>query len=91
MLDVQDSDRQQAAYDAERVAAMAQTQDPGLPPETAAMLARQAEAHLSDMVADGVPVEAPELARRLMRSGDVGATPANVVATAAVALQASAG
>lgn len=86
VLDVPHSDPsslpgRSSPYDAQQVAAAAQSQDPGLPPETAVLLARQAEGHLQEMAA----ADGPELARRLMRSADVGATPANVVATAAVA------
>ena len=68
------------AYDPERVALAARAQDPGLPPETAAMLARRAWPFLRE-IGD---LDAPELARRLMADAAVGATPANVVATAAV-------
>ena len=67
-------------YDADWVAAAARQQDPGLPPETAAMLARQAWPLLQEVG----ELDAPALARRLMAEGDVGATPANVVATAAI-------
>ena len=67
-------------YDADQVASAACQQDPGLPPETAEMLARQAWPLLREIG----ELDAPALARALMREGDVGATPANVVATAAV-------
>lgn len=68
-------------YDPSAVASAARAHDPGLPPETAELLARQAADHLADMGA----LDAPELARRLMRNADVGASPASVVAAAAVA------
>jgi hypothetical protein len=65
--------------DAERIAAAACQQDPGLPPETAALLAKAALPLLEEVGAD-----APEIARRLMAANpDVGATPANAVAIAA--------
>ena len=67
-------------YDADWVASAARLQDPGLPPETASMLAGQAWPLLQELG----KLDAPALARALMRKGDVGATPANVVATAAV-------
>ena len=67
-------------YDAERVALAAQAQDPGLPPETASLLAGRAWPLLQDIG----ELDAPELARRLMADARVGATPANVVATSAV-------
>lgn len=69
-----------AAYDAERVALAARAQDPGLPVETASLLARRAWPLLQDIGG----LDAPELARRLMVDARVGATPANVVATSAV-------
>lgn len=68
-------------YDPAAVASASRAHDPGLPPETAQLLARQAADHLADMGG----LDAPELARRLMRSADVGASPASVVAAAAVA------
>ena len=67
-------------YDADWVAAAARQQDPGLPPETASMLAGQAWPLLQELG----KLDAPALARALMTKGDVGATPANVVALAAV-------
>lgn len=68
-------------FDVERVALAAQSQDPGLPQETAQLLARRAWPLLQEVG----ELDAPALARRLMVEADVGATPANVVATAAVA------
>ena len=68
-------------YDAEHVAAAARQRDPGLPVETAAMLAERAWEHLREVG----ELDAPALARSLMAAEGVGATPANVVATAAVA------
>lgn len=68
-------------YDTDRVAAAAQTQDPGLPPETARELAEQAWVHLRDIHA----LDAPEVARRLLAgNAQAGASPAAVVAKAAV-------
>ncbi len=67
-------------YDAQQVALAARAQDPGLPSETADMLARRAWPLLRQIG----ELDAPELARRLMAEARVGATPANVVATAAV-------
>jgi len=74
-------DGEAAGYDADQVAAAARQQDPGLPPETAAMLAGQAWPLLQELG----ELDAPALARSLMTAGGVGATPANVVATAAIA------
>ena len=68
-------------YDAEQVAAAARQRDPGLPPETASLLAGRAGDHLRELG----ELDAPALARSLMAAEGVGATPANVVATAAVA------
>jgi len=70
-----------ASYDAEQVAAAARLQDPGLPAETAALLADRAWPLLREVG----ELDAPALARALMTAEAVGATPANVVATAAVA------
>jgi len=68
-------------YDADWVAASARQQDPGLPTETALLLAQESFAHLRAMR----ELDAPELARRLMADHDTtGATAANMVATAAV-------
>lgn len=69
------------AYDPDRVAASARQADPGLPEEDAARLAREAWPHLREVGCD----DAPEIARRLMAgSTSTGATPANVIAKAAV-------
>lgn len=69
-------------FDPAWVAAAACRQDPGLPGETAALLASQAWAHLLDIGR----LDAPELSRRLLAGTDgVGATETNVVAIAAVA------
>ena len=71
----------QGSYDAEWVAATARSADPGLPEETARELAVYAWEHLR-AVGD---LDAPEIARRLMADHpDAGATPATVVAKAAV-------
>jgi hypothetical protein len=70
------------SFDADWVAAAARQQDPGLPPETAALLANQAWALLRELGS----LDAPALARALMAANaGVGATPCNVVATASVA------
>jgi hypothetical protein len=68
-------------YDAEEVALRARSADPGLPLGLARELAVLAEEHLH--VAD--ELDAAELARRLLAElPDAGATPAAVVARAAV-------
>ena len=67
-------------YDLRVVALAARARDPGLPVETAEMLARRAWPLLQEVGG----LDAPALARRLMAEAGVGATPANVVATAAV-------
>jgi hypothetical protein len=69
-----------AEYDPDRVAAAARQADPGLPEEDAARLAREAWQHLREVGAD----DAAAIARRLMEGSAAGATPANVVAKAAV-------
>ena len=69
-----------AEYDPDWVAAAARQADPGLPEEDAARLAREAWQHLREVGAD----DAAAIARRLMAGSDAGATPANVVAKAAV-------
>ena len=75
-------------YDAEAVAATARSKDPGLPEETARELAVYAWDHLRAMG----ELDAPELARRLLADhAAAGATPANVVAKAAVDLCAEQG
>ncbi len=71
----------QGTYDADWVASSARRQDPGLPTETALLLAQESFGHLRVMC----QLDAPELARRLMADHDtIGATAANMVATAAV-------
>jgi hypothetical protein len=70
-----------ASYDVELVAALARGQDPGLPEDLARELAGEAWRHLQAMG----ELDAPELARRLLAEHtSTGATPANVVARAAV-------
>lgn len=69
------------SYDADWVATSARDADPGLPPETALLLARAAWAQLRD----AEMTDPAELARRLFADNpDVGASAANVVAVAAV-------
>ena len=69
------------SFDVDEVAAAARQQDPGLPPETADLLAGQAWAELRRLG----ELDAPGLARALMAANPgVGATPCNVVATASV-------
>ena len=71
----------QGTYDADWVAATARSKDPGLPEETARELAVYAWEHLRAVG----ELDAPEVARRLMADHpSAGATPANVVARAAV-------
>ena len=71
----------QGSYDADWVASSARSKDPGLPEATARELAGRAWDHLREIGR----LDAPELARRLMADGVAsGATPANVVARAAV-------
>jgi len=68
-------------YDAAWVAAQARSSDPGLPEETARELALYAGEHLREIGA----LDAPEIARRLLADHpQAGATPAAVVAKAAV-------
>ncbi len=68
-------------YDAAWVAAQARASDPGLPEETARELALYAGEHLREIGA----LDAPEVARRLLADHpQAGATPATVVAKAAV-------
>jgi hypothetical protein len=68
-------------FDAAEVAGAARQQDPGLPPETASLLAGQAWAELTRLG----ELDAPALARALMAGNPgVGATPCNVVAAASV-------
>ena len=67
-------------YDVEQVVADARAHDPGLPAETAALLAREAGDHLRALGT----VDAPEVARRLLADHpEAGASPAAVVARAA--------
>jgi hypothetical protein len=69
-------------YDPEIVARDAMSKDPGLQPGLASRLAREA----GEMLATEPDAEAPDIARRLFAaSPETGATPANCVATAAVA------
>jgi hypothetical protein len=69
------------AADPAAIAAAARRKDPGLPVETAELLANQLPQLLSEAADDG----APGLARALLAANpDVGATACNVVATAAV-------
>lgn len=71
----------ESSYDPERVSAAARTADPGLPEEDALRLAREAWQHLREVGC----ADAPEIARRLMAGpNQTGATPATVVAKAAV-------
>lgn len=71
----------EVSYDPDRVAAAARAADPGLPEDEAARLAREAWQHLREIGLD----DPPELARRLLAGPNTtGATPANVVAKAAV-------
>jgi len=68
-------------YAPDRVAAAARAQDPGLPEETARELAVYAWEHLQAMH----ELDAPAVARRLMADHpDAGASPAAVIAKAAV-------
>ena len=65
--------------DPDAVAADARRADPGLPPETAVLLAREALSHL-----DGGATSAPDIARRLFADHpEAGASAAAVVARAA--------
>jgi hypothetical protein len=71
----------QGSYDPDRVASSAREADPGLPPETAVLLARDAWGHLQAAGA----TDPTEIARRLFADHKAaGATAANVVAVAAV-------
>ena len=64
-----------------RVAAAARRADPGLPEETAQLLAGEARGHLQD----AGELDAPEVARRLLAEHpEAGASAAAVVARAAV-------
>lgn len=69
-------------YDPETVARDAMSKDPGLSPGLATRLAREA----GEILAAEPDADAPDIARRLLAgSPETGATPANCVATAAVA------
>jgi hypothetical protein len=69
------------AYDERRVAALARAHDPGLPEASAVELAVLAWDHLRAIG----ELDAPEVARRLLADdAATGATPAAVVARAAV-------
>lgn len=71
----------QGTYDADWVASSARQADPGLPHETAVLLARDAWLHLRQAGA----TDPTEIARRLLADHrQAGATAANVVAVAAV-------
>lgn len=71
----------QGVYDPAWVAQAARAADPGLPEETAHELAVYAWEHLQEVG----ELDAPEIARRLLADhADAGATPAAVVAKAAV-------
>lgn len=71
----------QGTYDADWVASSARQADPGLPRETAVLLARDAWRHLQRAGA----TDSTEIARRLLADHrQAGATAANVVAVAAV-------
>ena len=71
----------QGSYDADWVASSARQSDPGLPAETAQLLAQDAWKHLRE----AGPSDPAEIARRLMADHRAaGATAANVVAVAAV-------
>lgn len=68
-------------FDADWVAAAARQRDPGLPPETAGLLAGQAWAALRAIGS----LDGPALARELLAANSpAGATACNVVATASV-------
>lgn len=76
------------AYDPDQVAAEARQHDPGLPAETASLLAARAWPLLRELG----ELDAPALARSLLADHpEVGATPANVVASAAVSFCQDAG
>lgn len=73
-------------YDADWVASAALQQDPGLPPETARMLAGQCWSLIRATPPTADRPDAAVLSRQLMADNpDVGATATNAVATAAVA------
>ncbi len=69
------------SYDAERVAAQARAQDPGLPEETA----RELAVYAGELLRELNSLDAPAVARRLLAEHpSTGASPAAVVAKAAV-------
>ena len=69
-------------FDVEAVARLAMSKDPGLPSGLALRLAREA----GEILARNPTADAPELSRQLLAgSPETGATPANCIATAALA------
>jgi hypothetical protein len=69
-------------FDVEAVARLAMSKDPGLPSGLALRLAREA----GEILRQRPDTEAPDLSRQLLvGSPETGATPANCVATAAIA------
>src|SRR5947209_9201489 len=69
-------------FDAQVVARDAMSKDPGLPSGLALRMAREA----GEILAEDPTADAPELSRRLLLANrETGATPANCIATAAVA------
>lgn len=71
-----------AWFDSEIVAREAMSKDPGLPSGLALRMAREA----GEILAEDPDADAPELSRRLLVANrETGATPANCIATAAVA------
>ena len=77
------SDRTSPAwFDPEVVARQAMSKDPGLSSGLALRMAREA----GEILAEDPAADAPELSRRLLVANrETGATPANCIATAAVA------
>ncbi|MDQ1630301.1 MAG: hypothetical protein QOC80_273 [Frankiaceae bacterium] len=75
-------------FDVEAVARLAMSKDPGLPSGLALRLAREA----GEILRQHPDVEPPDLSRQLLAgSPETGATPANCVATAAIAHRNGAG
>lgn len=71
-----------AWFDAEVVAREAMSKDPGLASGLALRMARE----VGEILAEDAAADAPELSRRLLVANEeTGATPANCIATAAVA------
>lgn len=69
-------------FDVEAVARLAMSKDPGLPSGLALRLAREA----GEILQQQPDADAPDLSRQLLAaSPETGATPANCVATAAIA------